>query len=114
MLGRGLRPQFVRPISGPLHFEVTIDGRRECLQILRIGADHDVAPPKGSFDEAGIDDIGRSRLACEGSNPPREVVVQCLDVTPAEEAGELGLSAASPPCLGDDRGGYGRRRPGNE
>ena len=74
------------------------------LQVAFIGADDEVAAPKGGFDHAGVDDVGSAGPAGEGPGGPGLGVIQGLDFASGEEPGEERLARCASPALGDDGG----------
>jgi len=87
-----------------IDINVTADGCGKDAQVALVGADDEVAAPEGTFDDAGIDDVG-------GPGPPGKSscglgpgVIESFDFASGQQPGELRLAGRAPPALGNNRG----------
>ena len=56
--------------------DVAADGCGDGREIAFVGADDEVAAPQGTFDDAGVDDVGGAGAAGQGSGGPGPGVVE--------------------------------------
>src|SRR5215471_5940035 len=85
--------------------EAAADGRRDGGQVAFVGTDNQVLAAEGTFDDAGIDDVGDAGPSGEGSGGFGPGLVEGFDLAPSEQPRDLDLAGSAAPALGQDRRG---------
>ena len=79
------------PKSGTIDPKLVAGGRGNRLQVVRVGADDEVAAAQGSHDYACVDDVGGGGLGGQGAGRARPTVIEGLDVAASQQPGKLDM-----------------------
>ena len=67
-----------------LQFEVSADCVSEGFEILLVRRDDEIVASQCPFGDTGVDDARCARLGCEGADGTCAVIIDGLDIAPAE------------------------------
>jgi hypothetical protein len=87
-----------------INVDVAADSRGNGGQVAFVGADDEVAAPEGTFDNAGVDDVGGPGSPGESSGGLGPGVIESFDLASGQQPGELCLAARASPALRNDGG----------
>jgi len=73
--------------SWPVNFEAAAHGGSDGLQVVLVGADHQVMPAEGAFDYARVHDVAGCGASGERADRAGLGVIERFDIAPGQQAG---------------------------